>query len=304
MTKKILILCRRDDRPDFDTSESMVRGLSAHNQDRAEFYSTNLEDLRFYFDGQSLTVTDTINNKDLKFYDAVFVIGWFKTRKTEELALSAAQYMKFHGKKVLNSEVLSNRSRSKLSQLVHASLNNVSTTEFVAISDSAKLEEYFSGTNLQFPLIAKSASASRGRDNHLVNSFEEMKKVVESLPTKIMLIQRYVPNDGDFRVIVMGDEVKMVIGRKSTNDSHLNNTSTGGKAEILDTESLDSEMLSQCVKISKLLGREITGVDMIRDNQTGDFYMLEINNMPQLSTGSFVAEKAKVLSDFLCSWAD
>lgn len=302
MKKQILILSRRDERPNFDTSYSMAKKLDAQTSLDVEYSASFLEDLCFYFDGQSLKVTDTLNNRDLSFYDACFMIGWFKTRKLEDLALSAAIYLEACGKKVLNSEVLKNRSRSKLSQLVFAALNNVKTTEFLAINDINQLENFLKITKLNYPFIAKSASASRGDNNFLVKSYEELYKIVESLPTKIVLLQEFIPNDGDLRVIVMGGEVRLVIKRTSVNDSHLNNTSQGGKAEVVNIQEQDNEMLNQSVTISKLLGRDITGVDMIQHKGTGEYYMLEVNNMPQLSTGSFVDEKAVVLNEFLVSW--
>jgi glutathione synthase/RimK-type ligase-like ATP-grasp enzyme len=118
-----------------------------------------------------------------------------------------------------------------------------------------------------------------------------------------MLIQDFVPNDGDYRVLVMGGEVKLVIHRKSNDDGHLNNTSKGGSANIIDIKDVPQVVLDESIKISELLKREITGVDMIQHKDTGEFFMLEVNNMPQLSTGSFVEEKAQVLSDFLSEWA-
>lgn len=303
MNKKILILSRRDDRPEYDTAKTMISGLSKYNnRSDIEFYASFLEDMRFYFDGTELTITDTINNCDIRDYDGTFIIGWFKTKKTEDLALSVATYLQFYEKKVLNTEVFNNRSRSKLSQLVYASLNGVKTTKFLAINDFSQINDFFHGTNLNFPLIVKSASASRGNDNHLVNDLTELKGAIKNQSNKIMLIQDFVPNDGDYRVIVMGGKVKLVIHRKSNNDSHLNNTSKGGSASLVTISDLPKEVIDQSITISKLLKREITGVDMIQHNETGEFYMLEVNNMPQLSTGSFVEEKAQVLSDFLTRW--
>ncbi len=303
MKKKILILGRRDDRPDYDTPQSMVAGLSEFNADKAEFYATNLEDLFFYYDGSQLSITDTINSCDLKDYDAMFAIGWFKTRFTEDPALSVAIYMDHYGKKILNSEVLHTRSRSKLSQLVYAALNGVKIAKFMAIADTELLDKYYSKNSFDYPLIVKSATASKGRDNYLVKDYSELEEAKLSMPKKINLVQEFIPNDGDYRVLVMGDEVKMIIHRQSQDGSHLNNTSKGGLAEIVAIDSVSPEMINQCLVMSRLAGREITGVDMIQHKDTGEYYMLEINNMPQLSTGSFVKEKAKELSDFLTNWA-
>lgn len=302
MNKKILILSRSDQRTDFDTAFSMAKQLNVQALDGVTFTPCFLEDLIFYFDGQKLAVIDTTNNCDISDYDACFMIGWFKKRKFEDVAHSAGLYMQKHGKKVLNTEVLHNRSRSKLSQLVQASLNGVNITQFLAVNGSEKIDSYLYKTNLEFPLIVKSATASRGGHNFLVNNFQELNDALSSISSKIALIQTFVPNNGDLRVIVMGEQVRMVIKRTSQTSSHLNNTSQGGSAEIMDVASVNPEILKQSVHMAKLLGRDITGIDIIQDSDTGNFYLLEVNNMPQLSTGSFVNEKSKVLSEYLRDW--
>ena len=40
---------------------------------------------------------------------------------------------------------------------------------------------------------------------------------------------------------------------------------------------------------------------MIQHAETGEFYLLEINNMPQLATGSFVENKFTQLDNYLGS---
>ena len=37
---------------------------------------------------------------------------------------------------------------------------------------------------------------------------------------------------------------------------------------------------------------------MIKHSSTGEFYLLEINNMPQLATGAFVSEKMNMIDDY------
>ena len=51
--------------------------------------------------------------------------------------------------------------------------------------------------------------------------------------------------------------------------------------------------------MAKLLKREVTGVDMVRHKETAEYYFLEANNMPQLSTGRNVQMKLAVLDEYL-----
>lgn len=84
-------------------------------------------------------------------------------------------------------------------------------------------------------------------------------------------------------------------------DSHINNTSKGGVAKEVDPTSLPRHVIDESAQLARLLRREVTGVDMIQDNQTGKFYLLEVNNMPQLATGSYVIEKMRMLDEYLAN---
>lgn len=304
MSKRVLILSRRDDRPTYDqktTIEAAFEGISTENTYVVDEY----EALLFHYDGKDLKVFLSDGVTDLADFDTVFMMAWFKTKILEDTALSAALYAKAKGVTVLNSEVVYTRSRSKLSQYVVATLNGIKTTPFLFSLDLAILESALSSRwGSDFPIIMKGVQASRGNDNFLVNSTEEAREI---LTTKVgkkgpwFVVQSFVPNDGDYRIIVMGDEVKSVIHRQAQQGSHLNNTSKGGTAVYSDASILPPEVIRQSIHLSKLLRREITGVDMIQHRETGEYYLLEINNMPQLATGSYVAEKITELDAFLSS---
>lgn len=298
--KKILLLCRRDQREEYDTSDTLLTNLDS--QPHSVLYeSCFLEELAFIFDGQNLSVINTRINEDIKDYDGVFMLGWFKLRQHEDVAHSVAIYMRSYDKKVLNSEVIYTRSRSKISQLVIGAVNGIKQARFVFIDDHDKLISLAEKYLTHYPLIVKSITASRGNDNYLIHDKQSLVSTIQS-SEKVLVVQDFVPNDGDYRVIVMGDTIPLIIHRKSVSDSHLNNTSKGGKAKLVEPEKLPAKMLQDCIMISKLVGREITGVDMIIDSKTGEHFLLEINNMPQLSTGSFVNEKAKALNHFFEQW--
>jgi len=299
--KKILVLSRKDDRESFDTQQSMARELSATGMQQAAYTGVNLEDLLFHFDGEELKVTDSHTGVDIAGFDLVFMIGWFKTKVLEDVALSAATYIQAKGGKVLNTEILHTRSRSKLSQLVYATLHNIPVTRFYFSMNRNVLTQALANGDLTIPYIAKAISASRGNDNYLFKSVDDLKVQqfqLESDSQIYYVVQDFVPNEGDYRILVMGSEVTLVLHRQSQTDSHLNNTSQGGKAQVVDIKTLPEQMLKDSITISNLLKREVTGVDMLIHKETGRYYLLEANNMPQLSTGAFVSEKMQALGKY------
>jgi glutathione synthase/RimK-type ligase-like ATP-grasp enzyme len=303
--KKVLILCRRDDRENYDRRKTMLRGL-AGVENAVEYSGADFEDLLFDFDGTDLRVTDTVSGVDIANHDAIFLIGWFKSKSLDDVARAVAQYAQAHNVAFTNSEAYHGRSFTKLSQCVMAALNGVTVTPFLFSLDGEVLLKAVQDKNFAYPYIAKAVSASRGQDNYLIASHDQLVAAVneESEIPKFFIVQEFIPNDGDYRVLVMGDKVRLAIHRQAQGDSHLNNTSQGGTATLVELDGLPEKVISDSVKLAKLFRREVTGVDMVRHRENGQYYFLEANNMPQLSTGSFVPEKLTALSGYLAELAE
>lgn len=297
--KKILIISRRDERPDYDQKDTYAKAM-ARLATRCEYAFGELEELVFFYDGHGLHVY--LDGQDIRTFDGLFLIGWFKSKVLEDIAVSVAKYMEFHGSPVYNSEALYTRSRSKLSQYVIAALGGINLTPFLFCKDKNLYKEAFKKYwNTDYPVIMKGVQASRGNDNYLVQNETAVQKTIALTDDEVgpwFVTQSFVPNDGDYRIIVIGNEVKYVIHRQSQDDSHLNNTSKGGAATETHVEDLPVEIQTQCVALARLLRREVTGIDMIKHRETGTFYLLEINNMPQMATGSLVAEKLRLLDSY------
>lgn len=300
--KKILIVSRRDERTDFDTAESLASSLQSQSSTLV-YKPTFLEEVGIVYDGKHLHMFDR-NGEDIRSYDAIFMIGWFKLRKHEEIAQAVSLYAERYGVSVLNTEALHNRSRGKISQYIRSALSDISTMPFVICIDNEKLPELVEVSKISYPMVVKSVTGSRGRDNFLVHSTNELADALAQTPDKAFVVQPFVSNEGDFRLLVAGKKVRLAIQRRAIDDTHLNNTSLGGQATLVDLKTLPVEMLKDAVTASEMLRREITGVDMIVDKQSGQHYFLEANNMPQLSTGSFVKEKSEMLNSFFTEWID
>lgn len=297
--KSILILCRRDDRDDYDTQRSMLRSLQS--DETAEYSGADYEDLLFHYDGSSLSVVDTVSGRDISDFSVIFLIGWFKTKALDDVARAVTHYAKAKGVKFANTEAFSGRSFTKLSQCVIAALNGVRVTPFVFSLDGEIILNEAKSLPFSSPYIAKAVATSRGRDNYLIRELHQLEDAIREVtePPRFFILQEFVPNDGDYRVIVANKQVKMVIHRLAQDGGHVNNTSQGGKATLVDPTGLPQKVINDSIKMAELLGRQLTGVDMIMHRDTGEYFFLEANNMPQLSTGSFVQEKMKVVREFL-----
>ena len=151
--------------------------------------------------------------------------------------------------------------------------------------------------------VLKDNEGSKGRHNFVVSSATELQAKSDAYPEKRFVLQEFIPNDSDLRVIVLNGKAVMAIRRSGDGASHLNNTSQGGSAVIVPIEQIDAEIISVCVEAARLTKLQVAGVDIMKDTRTGEFYLLEINNAPQISSGSFVEEKsheyAKMVKDIV-----
>lgn len=243
---------------------------------------------------QASGVSITHRDQELLHFapDAVLCFGWYKSGKKaiyRELAFSVALYFKTHHIEVWNSEILHQRSTGKLSCMVQLSLAGVDVPPTIFTLDKSLLREK---TNL--PAIIKASAASRGENNHLIKTDDELYAVLSGDGINTFIVQPFIPNDCDFRVICMGGEPKLILKRSRSQSSktHLNNVSQGASAEWVDIDGADEQLLTISKKICKIMKRELSGIDFIKDPSSDSGYAcLEVNAIPQLTSGYGVETK-------------
>ncbi|MDD3002847.1 MAG: hypothetical protein PHS06_03190 [Candidatus Shapirobacteria bacterium] len=141
-------------------------------------------------------------------------------------------------------------------------------------------------TPFSFPVILKGSGGDRGTRVFKADNLEELEKLVRDLRKseteggKRYMLQEFIPNDGDFRVLVLGEKVLGVMKRSSqSEDEFKNNYSAGGKVEVAE---LPEEIKQLAVKAAKVCGLAVAGVDVaFRDNDLKKPVIWEVNKGPQ-----------------------
>lgn len=149
--------------------------------------------------------------------------------------------------------------------------------------------------------ILKSVKGTKGKDNYIVHSADELHQIINDNPKKRFILQNFIPNDGDWRIILVNFEPKLAIYRSSHGKDYRNNTSLGGDAKLVPLEDVDPEIIKLAVSASKALNIKLAGADIIQNNKTNDYTVLEVNRTPQLITGAFVDEKQKIIQNLIHS---
>jgi glutathione synthase/RimK-type ligase-like ATP-grasp enzyme len=257
-------------------------------------------DLRFMIgpDGTHVALRDS--GEDITNFDMVY----FKViAGHQDVAAAAAQYLDQRGIPYIDPVVKNYASTSKLYHYVVVNGRGLVMPKSVFLMPAAMAESYnYLVEELGLPFVLKDIYGNRGEHNYLVRdeaSFEEAIALSGQDDTRC-IAQAYVENDGDYRVLVFGSHVELVIHRQGQSaDSHLNNTSQGGAATLVSEKVLPPEIRTACVTAAKLLDRQIAGVDIVEDKNSGVWYCLEVNDGPQLASGSFTAEKHKAFAAYL-----
>lgn len=66
----------------------------------------------------------------------------------------------------------------------------------------------------------------------------------------------------------------------------------GAQAEILPIDQFGRIVAAQATQAAQVFGRNVAGVDIMFDKNTGEHYFLEVNRAPQIEHASFETEKA------------
>jgi glutathione synthase/RimK-type ligase-like ATP-grasp enzyme len=139
-----------------------------------------------------------------------------------------------------------------------------------------------------FPVILKDVNLNRGEGVWKCDNMQELIKQIGNWQQHLMLIQKFVPNDGDYRVISIKNKVELVIKKEripGTTEFRAN-VARGGRAV---KGSLPVEIIEMCEDISKHLVCDIVGFDIIQNKDNGEYYVMETNSSPHFPTFSVIS---------------
>lgn len=149
-------------------------------------------------------------------------------------------------------------------------------------------------TKWNFPAIVKLSQGGRhGMGTFWIREVEDIEKLVHVLegrrekakekgekmiPMRGFLIQEYIRNDGDYRVMTVGYKCIGGFKRQVKEEKLILNKSQGNSIAVKD---LPEDVVEIAEKAAKVLGVEVAGTDIIRDVESGKVYIVEVNEAPQ-----------------------
>ena len=259
-----------DKRYDFDSAS----WLKEAKELKVDLISAHYDDLLFHFStGESAIF---VRNQSLASFSTIF----FYTRiGYEEEVVMTSIFSKLNKINVVD-QVLPSRSSyidSKSYEYMILSNNSVPIIETWAFRASGYYKHDLSA--LSFPMVVKVSDAERGEGVFLVKSLGELEAIINKCKNKFLLLQPYVENDGDVRVLVIGGKAVATVKRKRKDDSDFrNNVSQGASISAFN---LDEKGIEVAITAAEALQYDFAGVDLIYDSNAKEYVVMEVNRSPQ-----------------------
>jgi glutathione synthase/RimK-type ligase-like ATP-grasp enzyme len=284
-------------------TKDFFKTVSKLNTLPIEYHCISYDQLLYDFDGtdaQILNLGD--NDKDLAEYHYIY----FKTHaKHSEFAAATAEYVYSKGRPFSDHEVSKYVSASKLTTAMRLSCAGLSIPGTIcAVTSELKHRLPTIVDKFGYPFVLKEIASDRGRHNYLISNEKDFNKILNTaLSSQVFMAQQYVTNDGFYRIYVFGKQIGLSIWRETATHKnplkkHLNKPAGSANARIILSTDVPLEARNLALRAASLLDRQVAGVDILQDKTTHKWYILEVNNAPQLRSGSFLPEKAKAVAAF------
>lgn len=259
-------------------------------QDGVECSTANYSNLDLLIDGDNSFIRVRETGADLADFDVIICIST-PEHDLIDIYSSIGCYCRKKGVKMIDDTFTNTSGKLyEMWRLWEADIP-VPKTAWGGVDFLADIVEQFGGVG-----VLKIKHGSKGKDNYLVHSGVEISKSLADRSSYDFILQNFIPNDGDYRIIAFDYEPKLAVHRVSSSDDHRNNTSLGGRADVVK---LTDELAKIAHETAVATDIKFAGVDVITDKNTGKNYVLEINRTPQFASGSFLDEKFEVLRKYI-----
>lgn len=282
--RKVLILGREKER-----YYPLAKNLT-DAQTKVEVSEYN--ELDFLIDDEKTHIICRATGEDLRRYAKILVLSVSRNPEQNHILNAVTCYCRKYNIEILD-DTFPNMN-GKLVEMWKFWENGIAIpkTAFGSVEFLVSMLPKFGGV-----CVLKSIKGTQGKDNYLVKSADEIRNLVAANPETEFILQNFIPNVGDYRIVVINFEPKLAIYRSANGKNFRNNTSLGSKASLVSLEELDPTVLSLAATAARALNIKIAGADILQNKETGEYSVLEVNRAPQLATGVFIEAKETVLKE-------
>jgi ribosomal protein S6--L-glutamate ligase len=218
-------------------------------------------------------------NKPFSKTDVVIVRPGFN--KNYEIEAGVIRHLQNCRFSVVNKHLPVVITKNKIRTIQYLEYHNVPVPKTVVVFSRNYVEEAVQRIG-QYPLILKSASGTQGKGVIFVQDKKTLSSIMDLLLAQSgeeYLIQQYVKEakGKDIRVFIVGGKIIAAMERIAKKGEFRSNFHLGGKVKIT---SLTPEEQQIALKAAKVIGIEVSGVDILRTKEGPK--VIEVNSNPGL----------------------
>lgn len=275
----------------FISFTNKTRGVSYHDYLESKLDADFCLWADLVFDGDEIS----FNGNQLKDYGFIF-IG--VVSKHPDYFVSVEQYAKTHGIPIFKYGCSQERN-NKMFQNRILSTNNLNPVPTI-ISKCSEIKTDHLIKEFGLPVVAKITNGSQGKGVTLHKTKTSLNDYLKKNQDQTTIFQKFIENEGDYRLFFLGGKLLYVIERKSADKKKefRNNYSLGGTVKRVD---LPKEATDLAKKAATSMKFDVAGVDLIKSPE-GKWFVLEINSAPQFGTKNgkeIVVDYKMVLDQFI-----
>lgn len=289
----LILKDKRKSAPDTEKTVSVLqkkltkRGLSV---DIASF-----EDIELFI--KKGEVRAFVKNKPFTDYRAIF---FRRVGKKRSLAFILSNIAQKNGMFYVDRLYRLTSEPGKLKQTAALALNGISTpkTYFASIYTKKSIDsaEKFLG----LPMVIKISRSRKGAGVFLAKSKKEALRIIKDALRNEILIQEFIPNNFDYRVLILGNALSCVIKRErpdKTNEFR-NNVYLGASEEFMDIPEVSTSIKKEALRAAQVADIQVAGVDIVigPDNKP---YVFEINRSPAFTFDEKISNELGLLAEYL-----
>ncbi len=301
LNKKMSILIINSEAAQPSQSKKFFQSIEKTNK-KIHLAFTTYNDLAFLIDGEKNTKVSVISaEKDIASYDLVY----FKSVRTnKDVAAAAAQYLKNHGVDFIDKAALNyQQSLNKLYQYMILDGSNIKIPKSVYLP-SSEIKDYYDllVNSLGLPFVLKDIRGKKGLKVYLINNKKDFDKACRQAKTASieLIAQKFIPHEGHYRMLILGKRLELVVYREhKLSQNRLKDPDYRAESELVHEGTLPGTVRKMSILAAEKMSLDVAGVDVIQDAQSKSWYCLEVNDSPQLVTGSFIEEKEQAFSEYL-----
>jgi glutathione synthase/RimK-type ligase-like ATP-grasp enzyme len=277
--------------------------VAANCEEKVSFEARSFKEILFRVGTNHVSVEDLTGGVNIASYDLVY----FKTHRIYyPLAISVAEYLEHRDVRFVDRELSQHVAYDKLTEMVRLALAGLPVPlTFCGTNAALKAQAGRILAEVGSPFVCKEITADRGRNNYLLHTKEDLLEVLEqATPGQLYMVQEYIKNDGFVRVLVFDSEVAVMIGKRAVaNDdprkTHLNKPFGAPNAYAIKPEDEPAGVREIALASSRLMRRQVAGVDLIYSTDRKLWYILEVNAAPQIRTGAYRQQKITAFATFI-----